>query len=193
MLREIWMTIVATIPINISCNLGIVENVIIGANCSPEEIHIYTYFFKEFCDVFAWSYEEIPGIDPKIVEHEITTYPNAKPVRKKLLPINPKKEATIKTEVEKLLKVGFIYPIHLTQWVSNPVPIDKIQGTIHVCTDFHDLNKVCPKDNYLTPFIDQIIDECAGYEAFSFMDGFSGYNQNQIKPEDQHKTTFICS
>jgi hypothetical protein len=91
-----------------------------------------------------------------------------------------------------LLKAGFIYPIHLTQWVSVPVLVNKKQGMIHVCTDFRDLNKACPKDNFSTPFIDQIIDECAGWEAFSFMDGFSGYNQIQIKPEDQHKTTFIC-
>jgi hypothetical protein len=72
------------------------------------------------------------------------------------------------------------------------MPVDKKQGTIHVCTDFCDLNKACPKENYPTPFIDQIIDECTGCEAFSFMDGFSGYNQIQIKPKDQHKTTFIC-
>jgi hypothetical protein len=185
-------TIPATIPINISRNPGIVENVFVRADFSPEEIQIYTDLFKEFRDVFGWSYEEMPGIDPKIVEHEITTYPDAKPVRQKLRPINPRKAATIKAEVEKFLKAGFIYPIHLTQWVSNPVPIDKKQGMIHVCTDFRDLNKACPKDNYPTPFIDQIIDECVGCEAFSFMDGFSGYNQIQIKPEDQHKTEFIC-
>jgi hypothetical protein len=63
----------------------------------------------------------MPGIDPKIVEHEIKTYPDAKPVRQKLHPVNPKKATTIKIEVEKLLKAGFIYPIHLTQWVSNPI------------------------------------------------------------------------
>jgi hypothetical protein len=185
-------TITATIPINISRNPGVVENVFVGADCSPEEIQIYMDLFKEFCDVFAWSYEEMPGINPKIVEHEITTYPDAKPVRKKLHPVNPRKEAAIKAEVEKLLKAGFIYPIHLTQWVSNPVLIDKKQGTIQVCTDFWDLKEACPKYNYPTPFIDQIIDECIGCEAFLFMDGFSGYNQIQIKPEDQHKTTFIC-
>ena len=71
----------------------------------------------------------------------------------------------------------------MIEWVSNPVPIDKKQGTICVCTDFHDLNKAYPKE---------IIDACAGSEVFSFMDGFSGYNQIQIKPEDQHKTAFIC-
>jgi hypothetical protein len=58
--------------------------------------------------------------------------------------------------------------------------------------EFHDMNKACPKDNFPTPFIDQILDECAGRELFYFMDGFLGYNQIQIKPKDQHKTTFIC-
>jgi hypothetical protein len=56
--------------------------------------------------------------------------------------------------------------------------------------DFHDLNHACPKDNFLMPFIDQIIDDCAGHEALSFMDGFSGYNQIQIHPADQYQTAF---
>jgi hypothetical protein len=54
------------------------------------------------------------------------------------------------------------------------------------------LNKAYLKDNFPTPFIDQIVDECVGCEAFSFMDGFSGYNQIQIKLEDQQKIAFIC-
>jgi hypothetical protein len=62
---------------------------------------------------------------------------------------------------------------------------------IHLCTNFYDLNKACPKDNFPTPFIEQIVNECTGCEVFSFMDGFSGYNQIQTKPKDQHKTTFI--
>jgi hypothetical protein len=55
------------------------------------------------------------------------------------------------------------------------------------------LNKDCHKDNFPMPFIDQILDECAGSEIFYFMDGFSGYNQIQIKPKDQHKMKFIYS
>ena len=54
--------------------------------------------------------------------------------------------------------------------------MDKKQGTIHVFTNFHDLNKACPKDNYAMPLIDRIFDACAGSEVFSFMDNFSGYN-----------------
>ena len=180
-----------TIPVKISRDPNIIENVFIGAECSREEIQIYIELFKEYRDVFAWYYEEMLGIDPSIVQHEIKTYENAKPVRQKLRPVNPRKAAAMKSKVEKLLKAGFIFPVPLTEWVSNPVPVDKKQGTIRVCIDFRDLNKACPKDNYPTPFIDQIIDECAGNKIFSFMDSFSGYSQITIRPEDQHKTSFI--
>jgi hypothetical protein len=73
-------SIAETIPIDISRTPGVVENVFVGADCSPEEIQIYIELFKEFHDVFSWSYEEMPGIDPCIIEHEITTYPDVKPV-----------------------------------------------------------------------------------------------------------------
>ena len=63
--------IYVTIPINISTNPDIIKNVHISANCSPEEISIYTDLFKEFRDVLSRSYEDMPGIDPFIVEHEI--------------------------------------------------------------------------------------------------------------------------
>jgi hypothetical protein len=134
----------------------------------------------------------MPGIDPRIVEHDIRTYPDAKPIRKHFRVANPRKAPAIKAEVEKLLNVGFIYLVPLNEWISNPDPVNKKQGTICVCMEFHDLNKACPKDNFPTPFIGHILDECAGRKIFSFMDRFLGYNQIQIKPKDQHKMTFIC-
>eukprot|EP00253_Pinus_taeda_P008686 PITA_08686 len=133
----------------------------------------------------------MPGIDPSIIVHEIPTYPGAKLVRQRLCPVHPRKAVTIKADVEKLLKAGFIYPIPLTDWVSNIVPVDKKQGTIHVYVDYRNINRACPKYNYPTPFIDQLIDKCAGSEIYLFMDGFSGYNQISIAPADQHKTAFI--
>jgi hypothetical protein len=78
-----------------------------------------------------------------------------------------------------------------TNWVSSLVLVNKKQGTICVCVDYRDINKYCPKDNYPTPFVDQIIDDCARSEIFSLMDGFFGYNQINILPADQHKTDFI--
>ena len=148
-------------------------------DCSPDEIKEYTKIFKEFHDIFAWSYEEMPGIDPRIIKHEIKTYPNAKLVRKRLRAVNPRKAPAIKEEMEKLLKSDFIYLVPLMEWVSNPIPVDKKKGAIRICTNFHDLNSSYPKDNFPTPFIDQILDECAGSKVFSFMDGFFGCNQIQ--------------
>ena len=105
------------IPINISCKPGMIENVYIGVECSHAEILEYTKLFKEFRDIFAWSYDEMPGIDPRIVEHEINTYPNAKAVQQHLRAVNPRKAPTIKAEIEKLLKASFIYPVPLMEWV----------------------------------------------------------------------------
>ena len=93
------------------------------------------------------------GIYPSIMVHEIKTYPIAKPVRKKLRQVHPRKAAAIKAEIEKLLKVGFIYPVPLMEWVSNVVPVNKKHGTIRVCIDFRDMNKACTKENFPTPHI----------------------------------------
>ena len=54
--------------------------------------------------------------------------------------------------------------------------MDKKQGEIRICIDFCDLFHACPKDNFPKSFINQILDECAGSEIFSFMDVFPGYN-----------------
>ncbi|KAG8490080.1 hypothetical protein CXB51_015364 [Gossypium anomalum] len=60
-----------------------------------------------------------------------------------------------------------------------------------MCVDYRDLNKASPKDNFPLPHIDTLVDNTAGYSLFSFMDGFSGYNQIKMHSEDMEKTTFI--
>jgi hypothetical protein len=97
------VSISPTVQIDIPHTPGKIKNVNIGANCSPEEILIYNNLFKEFRDVFAYSYEYMPGIEPRIFEHEIRNYPDAKPIQQCLRAINPRKSPTIKEEVEKLL------------------------------------------------------------------------------------------
>lgn len=74
------VNIMQTQQIDIYVKPGIVEHIYVGVNCNLEEIQLYTDLFREFCDVFAWSYEDMPGIDPSIVVHEIPTYPGAKPI-----------------------------------------------------------------------------------------------------------------
>jgi hypothetical protein len=125
-----------TITIDISHIPGKIENAYISANYEPEEIHIYIDLFKELCDVFAWSYEEIPRINPHIFKHDVKTYLDGKPIWQILRDVNPRKAPAIKVEVEKLLNFSFIYSVPLTEWVSNPIPMNKEQGTICVCMDF---------------------------------------------------------
>ena len=58
--------------------------------------------------------------------------------------------------------------------------------------DYRKLNKATKKDHFPLPFLDQILDRIAGYMFYCFLDGYSGYNQISIAPEDQAKTTFTC-
>src|SRR5450432_950892 len=60
-----------------------------------------------------------------------------------------------------------------------------------MCIDYRDLNKANPKDDFPLPHLDILVDNTVGYEMFSFMNGFSGYNQIRLVEEDQEKTAFI--
>jgi len=98
----------------------------------------------------------------------------------------------VKEELHKLLDAGFIYPISDSEWVSHLVLVPKKNGMCRICVNYRELNKATKKDHFPLPFIDQVLDGLGGENFFSFLDGFSGYNQIQISPEDQDKTTFTC-
>ena len=71
------------------------------------------------------------------------------------------------------------------------VSIRKKNGDIRICIDFRNLNKASQKDNFPLPTMEQILQSVAGSELMSFLDGFSGYNQILVHPDDRLKTTFI--
>jgi len=131
-------------------------------------------------------------LDPSIVVHYLTIDPKAKPVKQKLRKMHPQIALLVKVEIQKLLDAKFIKPIDYPEWVSNIVPMVKPNGGICMCSNFKDLNKACPKDDFPLPNIDLIVDLTVGHEMLSLMDGFSGYNQIMIVEEDQHKITFTC-
>jgi len=68
--------------------------------------------------------------------------------------------------------------------------VKKKNGQIWCCVDFCNLNKTCPKDEFLLPNIDLFVDFVAGNSMFSFMDGYSGYNQICMATRDAEKTAF---
>jgi hypothetical protein len=72
-----------TIKINISIKNDIIEEITIGATCTPQEVTAYKTLFQEYWDIFSLSYTEIPGLDPSIIKHHIDTWPDITLVRKK--------------------------------------------------------------------------------------------------------------
>ena len=98
--------------------------------------------------------------------------------------------AKINVEIDKLSEAGFIYEIEHTEWVSPLVVVPKKNGKLRVCVNLKKVNAATVRDHYLLPITDHVIERVAGAEAYSFLDGFSGYNQLSIDPRDQHKTAF---
>nr|GEX76715.1 reverse transcriptase domain-containing protein [Tanacetum cinerariifolium] len=124
--------------------------------------------------------------------------------------VNLKIHEVIKKEVIKLLDAGLIYPISDSPLVSPVHCVPKKGGFIvvenkeneliptrlvtgwWVCIDYRKLNDATRKDHFPLPFMDQMLERLAGNEYYYFLDGFSGYFQIPIDPQDQEKTTFTC-
>jgi hypothetical protein len=178
----------------ISLNIGTPEspkNVKIGAQCSDEEKSKFVRLLGEFQDVFAWYYEDLHGFDPTLIHHSIPIKEGIKIVRQKQRRINPALEATIRKELEKLLKDGIIFSVKYSEWVSNLVPVWKTSGQIRLCVDFLTLNRASVKDHFSLPNMEMILQQVAGSQMMSLLDGFSGYNQIKVKREEKYKTTLL--
>ena len=98
----------------------------------------------------------------------------------------------VEKENKKMYDAGIIVPLRYSKWVSNLVSVMKKTGEIRLCIDFRNLNKGSLKDNYPLPKMDHILQRVACSKIISLLDGFSGYNQVLVHPDDQHKTTFTA-
>uniref|UniRef100_A0A2N9GDQ3 Uncharacterized protein n=1 Tax=Fagus sylvatica TaxID=28930 RepID=A0A2N9GDQ3_FAGSY len=150
-------------------------------------------FLKNNKDVFAWSHEDMPGINPSIISHKLNVDPSLRPVKQKRRVFAPERNNAIMEEVDKLLAANFIREVFYPDWLANVVMVKKNTGKWRMCVDFTDLNKACPKDSFPLPRIDQLVDLTASHKLLTFMDAFSGYNQIVMDESDQEKTSFITS
>ena len=162
-----------------------------GSDLSTDERERFIQLLGSYLDVFAWSYEDMLGLDPSIVQHCLPLLPHVRPVKQKLRRLHPKWSLKVKEEIQKQLSVGFLSVVEYPEWLANVVPVPKKDGKVRVCVDFRDLNKASPKDDFPLPHMDLLVDSTAGYPMLSFMDGFSGYNQILMASEDMEKTAFI--
>ena len=162
----------------------------ISKNLSEKKKGKLVALLKEYKDVFAWSYQEMLGLSPNLVTHELKVDPNAKPMKQPPRKYRLDVAEKIKLEVQKLSKTGFIEENKCLGWLANIVLVKKKNEHIRIFVDFRDLNKACPKDEFPLPNVDILVDATAGHERFSFMDGYSGYNQILMDLVDALKTAF---
>jgi hypothetical protein len=163
----------------------------IGSCLAPDIREGIIDFLRENVDAFAWTHEDMPGIDPNDIIHCLNTSQEVSPVKQKRRKFAPERNLAIAEEVEKLLKARFIREVYYPDWLANVVLVKKSNGKWRMCIDFTDLNKACPKDSFPLPRIDALVDSTVGHGLLSFMDTFSGYNQIRMHPADQEKTAFI--
>ena len=140
--------------------------------------------------MFAWSYKDLKGISPELVEHRIPLIPGARPIRQKERRMNPRLQLLVKAELEGLLEAGFIKPVEITDWMSPMVLVRKKNGKLRVCVDYQKLNACTQKDHFPFFFISLLLEEMGEHTCYTFMDGYAGYNQISIAVSDLHKTAF---
>ncbi|GJW25040.1 reverse transcriptase domain-containing protein [Tanacetum coccineum] len=184
--------------------------VIIAKDLSDDEKTALIKVLKSRKQAIVWKLSDIKGINPEFCSHKILMEDDYELAVQHQRRVNPKIHDVIKKEVEKLLDAGLIYPISDSPWVSpvhcvpkkggmtvvtnddnELVPTRLVTGW-RVCIDYRKLNEATRKDHFPLPFMDQMLERLAGNEYYCFLDGFSGYFQIPIDPNDQEKTTFTC-
>lgn len=90
----------------------------------------------------------------------------------------------MKEQLDEYLKAGIIYHVPSSEWVSPIVIVPKKTEKIRVCQDFCRLNAATKKDHHPLPFTDGVLDQVAGHEVYSFLDGYAGNNQIHLRDKD---------
>jgi len=184
--------------------------VIVSAELGKEETGKLLDVLKRYPDAIGYKINDLIGISPSVCTHKILLEEDSKTSREYQRRLNPNMSEVVKKEVMKLLDVGIIYPISDSKWVS-PVHVVPKKGGMTVvqnekgesvakrtitgwrmCIDYRKLNTATRKDHFPFPFINQMLERLARHSYFCYLDGYSGFFQIPIHPDDQEKTTFTC-
>ncbi|KAM1958501.1 hypothetical protein ACFX15_003880 [Malus domestica] len=153
------------------------------AHSSVEDVRVVRYFL----DVFP---EDLPGLPPnKEVEFVIDLLPGTNPISLTPYRMAPAELRELKVQLQVLVDKGFIQP-STSPWGALVLFVRKKDGTLRLCIDYRQLNRVTIKNRYPLPRIDDLFDQLRGVCVFSKIDLRSGYYQLKIKNEDVPKTAF---
>uniref|UniRef100_A0A2N9FG06 Reverse transcriptase domain-containing protein n=1 Tax=Fagus sylvatica TaxID=28930 RepID=A0A2N9FG06_FAGSY len=142
---------------------------------------------REFPDVFP---KELPGLPPdREVEFSINLLPGTSPISKAPYRMAPIELSELKVQLQELLDKGFIKP-SISSWGASVLFVKKKDGSMRLCIDYRELNKVTVRNKYPLPRIDDLFDQLQGAMQFSKIDLSSGYHQLKVKKDDVPKTAF---
>jgi hypothetical protein len=184
--------------------------VIVSDELSPEENDMLLNLLKKHKKVIGYSINDLKGLSPAFCTHRIPMEDQCKPVADHQRTLTHAMREVVKKEVIKLLDARVIYPVPHIEWVSPAHCVPKKGGLTvmkneknelipqrtvtgwRMCIDYRKLNKATKKDHFPLPFIDEMLVRLGNHDYFCFLDGYSGFMQIPIHPDDQHKTTFTC-
>jgi len=142
----------------------------------------------EFSEVFP---DEIPNVPPeREVEFLIDLVPGTKPVSMAPYRMSASELAELKKQLEDFLDKKFVRP-SVSPWGASVLLVKKKDGSMRLCIDYRQLNKVTIKNMYSLPRIDDLMDQLVGARVFSKIDLRLGYHQIKMKDEDMQKTAFM--
>jgi hypothetical protein len=167
------------------------QKVLLGSQLSEEQEKNLLRFPFNNKDVFAWSANDLCGVNRDVIEHSLNVDPSFRPRKQRLRKMSDDKAKGAQNKVKRLLSAGVIREVKYLEWLANTVMVKKANGKWRMCIDFTNLNKACPKDEFPLPRIDSLVDAAASSELMSLLDCYSGYHQIWMKKEDELKTSFI--
>jgi hypothetical protein len=167
------------------------QRVLLGSQLSDEQEKTLLRFLFNNKDVFAWTTNDLCGVNRDVIEHTLNVDPSFRPRKQRLRKMSDEKSEGAQNKVKRLLSVGVIREVTYPEWLANTVMVKKANGKWRMCIDFTDLNKACPKDEFPLQRIDSLVDTAASSELMSLLDCYSGYHQIWMKKEDEPKTSFI--
>ena len=142
---------------------------------------------KEFPDVFP---DDISGLPPdREVEFTIDLIPDTEPISIPPYRMAPAELRELKAQLEEFLSKGFIR-LSISPWGAPVLFMKKKDGSLRLCIDYRQLNKVTIRNQYPLPRIDELFDQLQGSRVYSKIDLRSGYHQLRVQDSDVPKTAF---
>ncbi|KAL0546184.1 hypothetical protein IC582_016090 [Cucumis melo] len=136
---------------------------------------------REYPDVFL---DELPGLPPpREINFAIELEPGTAPISRAPYKMAPAELKELKVQLQELLDKGFIRP-SVSPWEAPVLFVKKKDGSMRLCIDYRELNKVTVKNRYPLPRIDDLFDQLQGATVFSKIDLRSGYHQLRIRDSD---------